>query len=75
VCTKCNTPCQTCSNKNASHCTSCNLDNLLLYDGTCVEYCPSKYIANNKSVNECVYIGLLCPEGYAIKGDNCIPSV
>lgn len=48
----------------------------MLYDGTCVDHCPDKYEANNATVNQCILVGLICPDGFHINsaGDGCIPN-
>ena len=48
----------------------------LLYKGTCIDHCPDKYEENNLIPNQCVLVGLICPEGFHVDsiGDGCIPN-
>jgi len=48
----------------------------LLYKTSCVDHCPDLYEANNATINQCVLVGLICPEGFHVNedGDGCIPN-
>ena len=56
-------------------CTSC-IDAFLLYQGTCVDHCPDKYEPNNATINQCVLVGLVCPDGFHVNdiGEGCVPN-
>ncbi len=47
----------------------------MLYNATCVQYCPLKYKADNET-RQCVFEGLICPAGFHINeaGNGCIPN-
>lgn len=74
VCKECEQPCDSCDGA-VDRCTTC-IDEFLLFDGTCVDHCPDKYEANDAAVNQCILVGLICPEGFHINtaGDGCIPN-
>ena len=57
-------------------CTTCIDELPLLYKGTCVDHCPDKYEENNETPNQCILVGLICPEGFHVDktGDGCIPN-
>lgn len=50
---------------------------MLLYKKTCVSHCPDKYEANNATINQCILVGLQCPDGFYVNaaGDGCVPKV
>lgn len=64
-----------------SQCTSCIIsdkkeDLRYLYNKTCIDHCPSKFEPNGEEPNQCILVGLICPEGFHIndEGDGCIPN-
>ena len=73
MCKTCELPCSQCKN-SLSRCTKCQGD-YLLYNATCVQYCPLKFRAENIT-KQCVFEGLICPEGFRVNeaGDGCIPN-
>ena len=74
-CIDCQSPCETCN--SLSFCISC-LNNLKLYNGTCITNCPSTYYGDNSGIcNQCYglcetctgkYYCLTCHAGYAYEG-------
>lgn len=50
------------------------MNDYLLFNTTCVQYCPDKYEPND--FGQCILVGLICPEGFTINeaGDGCIPN-
>jgi hypothetical protein len=50
--------------------------NLLLYDNTCVDNCPDKFEPNNATINQCILVGLICPDGFHVNapGTGCVPN-
>ncbi len=56
-------------------CTSCLFD-LLLYDGKCVDHCPDFFEPNNATINQCIRVGLICPDGFYVNsaGIGCVPN-
>jgi len=75
-CQFCESPCTTCEDGQPSVCTACIDELPLLYKGTCVDHCPDKYEENNLTPNQCILVGLICPEGFHVDttGDGCIPN-
>mmetsp|Transcript_43828 Transcript_43828/g.42324 ORF Transcript_43828/g.42324 Transcript_43828/m.42324 type:complete len:385 (+) Transcript_43828:1678-2832(+) len=73
VCESCQLPCSECKD-STTHCTKC-AGEYLLFNTTCIQYCPLKYEANNET-GQCVLVGLICPTGFSINeaGDGCIPT-
>jgi hypothetical protein len=49
---------------------------LLLYDNTCIDNCPDKFEPNNATNNQCILVGLICPDGFHVNaaGTGCIPN-
>jgi len=74
VCRECAEPCKTCSGK-IDTCTAC-MEDYLLYKNTCVDHCPEKYEENGAEINQCVLVGLVCPEGFHVNdaGEGCVPN-
>ena len=74
VCKECSSPCQTCSGSTET-CSTC-IDKYLLFKSTCVDHCPDKYEANKATVNQCILVGLICPDGFHINadGEGCVPN-
>jgi len=65
-------PCAECKEK-VGHCTKCEGE-YLLYNTTCVQYCPDKY-EENIATGQCILVGLICPEGFYVNeaGNGCVP--
>lgn len=59
-----------------SNCTTCIDELPLLFKGTCIDHCPDKYEENNQVPNQCVLVGLICPEGFHVnaQGEGCVPN-
>jgi hypothetical protein len=62
-------------------CTSCIIsddqeDLRYLYNKTCLDHCPLMYEPNGEEPNQCILVGLICPEGFHVNdlGDGCIPN-
>lgn len=80
ICKECEVPCLRCHGQ-ADTCTACTAD-FLLYKGTCIDHCPDKYWnetvigRDNEPVNQCVLVGLICPEGFHVNdaGEGCVPN-
>jgi hypothetical protein len=73
ICRECQEPCASCEGA-ADTCTTC-IGDLLLYNNTCVDHCPLKFEPNNQTINQCILVGLICPDGFYVNaaGEGCVP--